>query len=116
MIAAIRAAAKTSPFLAFPDKARSGVAFRRTILPSGIATRSVAALPETSTIWACPAAERWVRSGMAVIRSYGRGSEQAKIIRAGVCKRARAGRREEAPAPPPRRFFGAKDFRRREWP
>src|SRR5580704_15126628 len=64
MIAAIRAAAKTSPFLALPDKARSRVACRMTILPSAIATRSVVPLPETSTIWACPAAERWVRSGI----------------------------------------------------
>jgi hypothetical protein len=64
MIPAIRAAAKTSPFLALPASAASSAIFCITTLPSAMAMRAVLGLAETSTISACPLLERWLRPGM----------------------------------------------------
>src|SRR5947209_3994595 len=70
MMPAMRATANTSPFLAWPERQSASVSGRMTTLPSAIATRSVTALAETSTIRASPVSERCVRSGMTRRRSH----------------------------------------------
>src|SRR5262245_22410310 len=60
MMPATRAAPSTSPFLALPLSTRSSVAFAITTRPSAVATRSVAAFADTSTMRASPPAPRWV--------------------------------------------------------
>src|SRR6266567_4318244 len=66
MMPAMRAVPSTSPFLALPETIRSSVAFSMTTRPSATASRSVAALSETSTIRASPEALIWVRAGLAL--------------------------------------------------
>src|SRR6266478_416218 len=63
MMPAMRAAPSTSPFLASPLSTRSSVARAITTRPSATATRSVAALAETSTMRASPPLARWVSLG-----------------------------------------------------
>src|SRR5262249_29945078 len=60
MMPAMRAAPSTSPFLASPLSTRSSVAGLITTRPSAIATRSVAAFADTSTMRASPLLPRWV--------------------------------------------------------
>src|ERR1700716_3867965 len=60
MMPAMRAAPSTSPFLALPVSTRSSVGAVITTRPSATATRSVAALAETSTMRASPRALRWL--------------------------------------------------------
>src|SRR6202044_3271545 len=60
MIPAIRAAPTTSPFLASPDRMVVSVGAAMRTRPSATATRSVAALSDTSTIRAPPSAPMWV--------------------------------------------------------
>src|SRR5712671_2046579 len=60
MMPAMRAAPSTSPFLASPLSTRSSVEAVITTRPSAIATRSVAAFADTSTMRASPLLPRWV--------------------------------------------------------
>src|SRR5499426_403536 len=60
MMAAMRAAPSTSPFLALPASTRSRVFAVITTRPPATATRSVAALADTSTMRASPRRPRWL--------------------------------------------------------
>src|SRR5262245_10254425 len=60
MMAAMRAAPSTSPFLALPASTRSRVFAVITTRPRAMATRSVAALADTSTMRASPRRPRWL--------------------------------------------------------
>src|SRR4029077_18770191 len=60
MMPARRAAPITSPFLALPSTTRSSVPLLMSTRPSATATRSVAGLPETSTMRASPLLPRCV--------------------------------------------------------
>src|SRR5262245_27310797 len=60
MMPAIRAAASTSPLGALPSRIISSVAGSITTSPLAVASRSVTALSETSTIRARPSSSRWV--------------------------------------------------------
>src|SRR5438874_2844180 len=64
MMPAMRAAPSTSPFLALPLRTRSSVDMAIATRPSATATRSVAALAETSTMRASPPLARWVNLGV----------------------------------------------------
>src|SRR3984957_7045191 len=61
MMPAMRAAPSTSPFLALPSRTMSSVFAVISTRPSATATRAVAGVAETSTMWASPRAPRWVR-------------------------------------------------------
>src|SRR5580698_1577819 len=60
MMPAMRAVPSTSPFFASPLRTRFSVFAVISTRPSATATRSVAGLAETSTIWASPRAPRWL--------------------------------------------------------
>src|SRR5262245_858757 len=60
MMPAMRAAPSTSPFLALPASTRSRVFAVITTRPPATATRSVAALADTSTMRASPRRPRWL--------------------------------------------------------
>src|SRR4051812_5408537 len=65
MMPAMRAAPRTSPFLASPLSTRSSVLRVITTRPSATATRSVAAFADTSTMRASPRLLRWVSFAIA---------------------------------------------------
>src|SRR5262245_18329299 len=87
MIAAMRAAPSTSPFLALPASTRSRVFAVITTRPPATATRSVAPLADTSTMRASPRRPRWLSlEGTASLR----GTQRARIATHRVAnKRAR---------------------------
>ncbi|MCY1202547.1 hypothetical protein D3C87_772040 [compost metagenome] len=58
---AMRAMPSTSPFLAVPDSISASVAGCISMRPVATATRWVAGLAATSTMWAWPWASKWVR-------------------------------------------------------
>ena len=60
MMPAISAVARTSPFLASPERARASVSGVMRTKPSATASRVVTALSETSTMWARPVSSIWV--------------------------------------------------------
>src|SRR5690242_11994369 len=60
MMPAMRAAPRTSPFLASPLSTKPSVAGAITTRPSATATRSVAGFADTSTMRASPLWPRWV--------------------------------------------------------
>src|SRR5580704_10056442 len=60
MMPAMRAVPSTSPFLASPLRTMSSVFAVISTRPSATATRSVAALAETSTMWASPPLPIWL--------------------------------------------------------
>src|ERR1041384_1965024 len=66
MMPAMRAAPSTSPFFASPLSTRSSVFALITTRPCATATRSLAALSDTSTMRACPRVPRWVSLAMAL--------------------------------------------------
>src|SRR5262245_30261735 len=76
MMAATRAAPSTSPFLALPASTRSRVFAVITTRPSAMATRSVAALADTSTMRASPRRPRWLSLGATASL---RGTQRARI-------------------------------------
>src|ERR1041385_4823102 len=65
MMPAMRAAPSTSPFLASPLSTRSSVFALITTRPCATATRSLAALADTSTIRASPRPLKWVSFAIA---------------------------------------------------
>src|SRR5215813_10455702 len=73
MMPAMRAAPRTSPFLASPLSTRSSVAGVITTRPSATATRSVAGFADTSTMRASPLWPRWLSlPAMGLLRSAGK--------------------------------------------
>ena len=82
MMPAMRAMPSTSPFLALPDSISASVAGSISMRPLATATRWVAGLAPTSTMWAWPWASKWVRGLGGVF--MGNGGERragAGIIR-----------------------------------
>src|SRR5262245_57470080 len=89
MMAAMRAAPSTSPFLALPASTRSRVFAVITTRPPAMATRSVAALADTSTMRASPRRPRWL--SLETTASL-RGTQRARITVLRVAnERARGG-------------------------
>ena len=60
MMPAMRAMPSTSPFFAVPDSISASVAGCISMQPVAMATRCVAGLAPTSTMWAWPWASKWV--------------------------------------------------------
>src|SRR5262245_22475582 len=60
MIAATRATPRTSPLRAPPSRTSANVAGNMRMRPVATATRAVMAFSPTSTMWAAPAASKWV--------------------------------------------------------
>src|SRR5580704_11416295 len=89
MMPAMRAVPSTSPFFASPLRTMSSVFAVINTRPSASATRSVAGLAETSTIWASPRVPRWLSFfALRATASPGRGERR-------LARQQRAGRRRD---------------------